>query len=101
MITGIVDNNPTQNPNEFWLYNNYPNPFNPATHIEFDVKSNLRVVLKVNDLLGHEVTTLMDQQLQTGHYKVTFDAKGLQSGVYFYSIRMGEFQETKKMVLIR
>ena len=101
IITGIVDNNPTQSPDEFRLYNNYPNPFNPTTHIEFDVKRNLHVILKAYDLLGHEVATLLDQQLQPGHYKTNFNAKDLQTGVYFYNIRMGEFQETKKMVLIQ
>ena len=88
-------------PTKFKLYNNYPNPFNPATTIEFDVTRNLPVTLKIYDLKGREVATLVDEKLPAGHYETTFDVGDLASGFYFYHIRMGEFQVVKKMVLIR
>jgi len=88
-------------PTKFKLYNNYPNPFNPQTIIEFDVTENLPVTLKIYDLQGREAATLIDEQLAPSHYKVTFNARDLASGVYFYHIRMGAFHAVKKMVLIR
>jgi hypothetical protein len=96
-----VNNESTIVPDKLYLYNNYPNPFNPETNIKFDVTGNLHVTLKVFDLLGREVETLVDEQLSTGQYKVTFNAQDLTSGVYFYQIRMGNFHSVKKMVLIR
>jgi hypothetical protein len=100
-ITGITNNHPDVVPEKPILYDNYPNPFNPETTIEFDVAKNLPVTLKVYDLQGREVTTLINKQLPPGHYKVTFHAGDLASGLYFYQIRMGGFQTTKRMILIR
>jgi hypothetical protein len=88
-------------PDDFELYDNYPNPFNPVTNIEFDVMKSAYVVLKVYDIQGREVTTLVDKQLTTGHYKVTFNAEELSSGIYLYKIRMDDFYAIKKMTLIK
>jgi len=95
-------------PTEFALHQNYPNPFNPSTAIEFSVASasggtgdRTKVTLKVYDVLGREVATLVNESLQPGRYKLTFDATGLASGVYLYRLRAGEFTQTKRMMLLR
>ena len=87
-------------PEGFTLHQNYPNPFNPETTIAFDVKNPGRVVLKVFDLRGCEVATLIDAFKQMGRYAVPFDASGLASGIYFYQLRTKEFTDVKKMVLL-
>ena len=79
---------------------NYPNPFNPETTIQFGVKQERRVILKVFNLLGHEVAQLADEFYQAGSHQIRFDARGLPSGVYFYRIQMGDFQASRKMVLL-
>ena len=93
-------------PNNFYLYSNYPNPFNPITKIKFEIplnKGGLKgiVSLKVYDLLGKEVTTLVNEQLQPGSYEVTFDGSNLPSGVYFYKLTAGNYTETMKMLMIK
>jgi hypothetical protein len=88
-------------PGEFVLLQNYPNPFNPITNIEYKVVNNESVSLKVYDILGREVTTLVNEEQPAGNYDVTFNASGLSSGVYFYSLKAGNFTETKKMVVLK
>ena len=95
-------------PLEFELFQNYPNPFNPTTTIKFSVESAsgrtgdpARVTLKVYDVLGRDVATLVNDNLPPGSYEVTFNAEGLASGVYFYRLRAGEFTHTKRMVLMK
>lgn len=88
-------------PKEFRLRQNYPNPFNPSTTIQFALPKFTSVRLKVFDLLGREVTTLVDEELQPGEYKVTFEAEGLPSGVYFYQIQAKGFVRTKKLMLLK
>jgi len=83
------------------LSNNYPNPFNPATTIKYQIPEISFVVLKVYDVLGNEITTLVNEEKSIGSYKVEFDATGLPSGTYFYRIQAGNFVETKKMVLMK
>jgi photosystem II stability/assembly factor-like uncharacterized protein len=83
------------------LHQNYPNPFNPAATIHFSVPNSMHVILKVYDLRGRETATLVDAELSAGEHVVRFDASGLPGGVYFYRIRMGEFQAVKKMVLMK
>jgi hypothetical protein len=89
------------------LYQNFPNPFNPSTVIRFEVPLNkggfrgLSVKLKIYDILGREVTTLVDQFLKPGSYSVDFDGSNLASGIYFYRIISGDFTDSKKMVLIK
>jgi hypothetical protein len=83
------------------LEQNYPNPFNPSTTINFSVPSSEFVTLKVFDVIGNELATLVNEEKSTGSYEVKFDAKGLSSGIYFYKLTAGNFIETKKMILIR
>ncbi|GIV45299.1 MAG: hypothetical protein KatS3mg036_0117 [Ignavibacterium sp.] len=92
-------------PGEFLLAQNYPNPFNPSTKIRFvipNVGSELaQTVLKVYDILGNEVATLVNEEKPAGVYEVEFDARNLSSGIYFYKLSSGSFTETKKMILLR
>ena len=94
--------------NEFVLEQNYPNPFNPSTKIRYtipnvtlsDVEGSF-VTLKVYDVLGNEVATLVNEEKTAGSYEVEFNASGLTSGIYFYKLRAGSFVETKKMMLVK
>lgn len=92
-------------PAEFKLEQNYPNPFNPVTSIKFKVasvgQSSQTVSLRVFDLLGKEVATLVNEKLQPGTYEVTFDAGNLPSGVYFYQLKSENYTETKKLILLK
>jgi len=92
------DNN---NASSFYLLQNYPNPFNPSTSIEYRVVSREYITLKVYDVLGREITTLVNEEKQAGVYKVVFDAGTLSSGVYYYRLTIGNFVETKKIVLLK
>ncbi|OGU73040.1 MAG: hypothetical protein A2V93_07205 [Ignavibacteria bacterium RBG_16_34_14] len=93
----------------FELFQNYPNPFNPTTKIKFVIPSgvilseakNLFVTLKVYDILGREVATLVNEEKSPGEYEVEFDASQLSSGIYFYKLEAGNYSETKKMVLLK
>jgi hypothetical protein len=88
-------------PTEYVLSQNYPNPFNPSTIISFSLPSKAFVSLKVFDLLGREVAMLMSQEKSAGTYNVTFDARKLPSGVYFYRLIAGDFTQVKKMLLVK
>ncbi len=88
-------------PKAFRLYQNYPNPFNPTTTIQFALPKRSSVTLKLYDILGKEVGTLVDEELLPGEYKVSFDAAGLASGVYFYQLEAEGFVQTKKLMLLR
>ncbi|MCH8325347.1 MAG: T9SS type A sorting domain-containing protein [Bacteroidetes bacterium] len=88
-------------PNNFVLSQNYPNPFNPSTNINFSVPLSSFVSVKVYDVLGKEVASLVNEELKAGSYKFNFNAKGLTSGVYFYRVTAGNFTQTKKMILLR
>lgn len=85
----------------FALYQNYPNPFNPTTTIQYDSPSAGLVSLKVFDILGREVRTLVNEVQDAGFKSVRFDASRLASGVYFYQLRAGDFTQTKKLLLLR
>jgi hypothetical protein len=87
-------------PSYYALAQNYPNPFNPATTIEYCVKERCQVILKVYDLRGRHVATLVQGIQEPGSYRARFDARQLASGVYFYKISMGDFQEVRKMVVL-
>ena len=91
----------TDLPTGFILHQNYPNPFNPTTTIRFKIAISAFTTLKVYDVLGKEVATLLNELLRPGTYETTFDAQGLASGVYFYRMQAGSFVETKKLVLLR
>ena len=86
---------------EYSLDQNYPNPFNPSTTINFSVPQNSQVTLKIYDVLGKEVSTLINQVVPAGNHEVQFDATGLPSGVYFYNLTAGNFVENKKMMLMK
>ena len=93
-------------PSKFALEQNYPNPFNPATTIKYSIPqagvgSALTVQLKVYDVLGREVATLVNGKQKPGNYEVTFNARNLSSGVYFYQLKAGDFIATKKLVLLK
>ena len=93
----------TQNeiPHTYALKQNYPNPFNPSTNIEFEIPVSGSVTLKVFDLLGKEVATLVNEHKTPGSYEVSFDASKLSSGVYFYALRSRNHYAVRKMVLAR
>ena len=86
---------------EFKLFQNYPNPFNPSTRIQYTVSSLQFVSLKIYDVLGKEVATLVNEELESGKYEIDFIAGDLPSGIYFYTFRSGFFVKTKKMLLIK
>ena len=97
--TGVGDQNVAA-PQSFALKQNFPNPFNPSTQIDFQMKNEALTTLKVYDVLGREVATLANEQLAAGSYSRTFDAKGLTSGVYFYRLIAGSCVETRQMLLV-
>lgn len=88
-------------PEEFKLNQNYPNPFNPITTIQYSIPQRSVVSLKVYDILGNEVATLVNEAKNVGIYTVSFNASQLASGIYFYKLQAGDFVQTKKMMLVR
>jgi hypothetical protein len=91
----------TNTPKEYLLEQNYPNPFNPSTQIIYSIIEDGLVTIKVYDILGREITTLLNEEKPAGIYNLNFDASNLSSGIYFYSISSGSFHQTKKMILMR
>ena len=85
----------------FYLYQNYPNPFNPSTTITYQLPKNGNVTLKIFDILGNEVKTLVNEQKEMGKYTVQFDASSLASGMYIYRLRANDYTSTKKMLLLK
>jgi hypothetical protein len=106
-LIDAVNNDITQLPKLCSLSQNYPNPFNPSTTIQFSIPvetmhaSSARVTLKVYDVLGREVVTLVNETKQPGNYEVKFEGANLPSGVYFYKLTAGDFVQTKKLMLIK
>lgn len=86
---------------EFSLSQNYPNPYNPNTKIKYSIPQQSFVTLKVYDLLGREIATLVNEEKPAGIYETEFNGSNLTSGVYFYQLKAGGFVETKKMILLR
>jgi hypothetical protein len=99
-LSGITIIN-NQIPETFSLKQNYPNPFNPSTIIKYQLPTNNYVTLKIYDMTGKEVATLVNEQLQPGTYEVNFDGSNIPSGVYFYKLKAGEFSQIRKMILIK
>ena len=89
------------NPNEFKLEQNYPNPFNPTTSMQYSISNRQFVTLKVYDILGEEVSTLVNEEKPAGEYEIEFNAYGLPSGIYFYNLTAGNMSKTKKLVLMK
>ena len=86
---------------EFELKQNYPNPFNPSTRINFAIPNASFVNLKVYDVIGNEIATLVSEEKQAGNYEIDFNAAELSGGIYFYQLRAGNFIETRKMTLLK
>lgn len=101
VITAIKSEQKTIIPADYTLYQNYPNPFNPSTIIKYSVPKSQLVTLRIYNLLGQVVTTLVNKQQNAGNYEVTFKAENLASGIYFYTINAGNFNSTKKMILLK
>jgi len=108
-VTGVIgiSGNGTEIARGYYLSQNYPNPFNPVTHLEFGISpaslsGKLEFVsLKIYDVLGNEIKTLVNEYKPSGNYSVTFDAADFPSGVYYYKITAGSFGQVKKMLLIK
>jgi len=103
MTSGIVGNSSENysKPNEYSLDQNYPNPFNPSTIIRYSIPEANHVNITVYNILGKEVTRLVNSNKQAGNYEVEFNAENLSSGIYIYKIESGRFTETRKMLLIK
>jgi hypothetical protein len=93
-------------PDKFILYQNYPNPFNPTTTIKFKLPKSGFTTLRIFDLFGKEIATLINENLNSGTYEVKFSTdelkdKSLASGIYFYQLKSGKYSEMKKMILLK
>jgi hypothetical protein len=108
LTTGLpvsIENNLNTSLTSFTLYQNYPNPFNPSTRIQYAISSRQFVQLKVYDILGNEITTLVNEEKPAGNYVVEFkpesSIKQSTSGVYFYQLKAGDYIQTKKMIYLK
>ena len=88
-------------PAKFLLSQNYPNPFNPSTRICYSIPSQSKVTIKVFDVIGNEITILVNEEKQAGSYEVEWNPGDFPSGVYFYQLKAGEYINTKKMILLK
>lgn len=96
-----VEDNYVSDTREFKLYDNYPNPFNPSTTIQFRIPRESFVLLKVFDVLGKEVSTLVNERRSQGLYTVKFDGSNFASGIYFYRLQAGTMVESKKLIVLK
>jgi hypothetical protein len=99
VVVGLL--NPIGQAVEFRLDQNFPNPFNPSTTIKYELPRSSDVKLSVFDLLGREVSVLVDERREAGVHEVKFDGSGLSSGVYFYRLSAGRFVQTLKLLLVK
>jgi hypothetical protein len=88
-------------PDEFWLSQNHPNPFNPSTNIRYEVPRESHVTLRIHNVLGQEVAALVNELRQPGRYQVQWNAENFSSGVYFYRLQAGDFVQTKKLMVVK
>lgn len=100
-LTDVDDQPDNLLPNEFKLEQNYPNPFNPSTKISWQSPISSNQTIKIYDLLGNEIATLVDEYRKAGRYEVEFDSSKLSSGTYFYRLQVGEYSEVKKMIMVK
>ena len=100
IVTGVTEQQRNL-PERFALDQNYPNPFNPSTTIKYQLPNASYVNLTVYDVLGRQVSTLVNERRDAGVHEVKFDAAGLASGVYFYRLTAGSYVDTKKLLLVR
>jgi hypothetical protein len=101
IVDGIEKNEIANPPAQYFLNQNYPNPFNPITTIEFSIPKTEFVTIKIFNLLGQKVVTLVSDKLNSGNYKYTWDASCFASGIYYYKIEAGSFIQTKKLILLK
>jgi hypothetical protein len=101
VLTTGIHNIQTEIPEDFQLYQNYPNPFNPVTKINYALPTSGLVTLKIYDVLGREVMTLVNEMKSAGNYTVDFNGANLSSGIYFYTLKSDDFTAVKKMTLIK
>jgi glycosidase len=88
-------------PNEYKLMQNYPNPFNPTTRIKYQIRETEKVTLKIYDMLGREVKTLVDGMQNSGTHEVSFNASNLSSGIYFYQLKSANYSDVKKLIILK
>ncbi|MCU7496831.1 MAG: M6 family metalloprotease domain-containing protein [Ignavibacteria bacterium] len=100
-VSGGVEREETDRPKDFMVFQNFPNPFNPTTTISYSIPKYSHVELKVYDLLGREVSTLVSKYQASGRYKVQFDGSLLSSGIYIYTIQAGEYSASRKLMLLK
>jgi hypothetical protein len=100
LVTGLEDK-PKQTRRNFALEQNYPNPFNPSTVISYYLTTGATVTLKVYDILGRELQTLVNERQSIGNHSVRFNATNLPSGVYLYRLEAGAYHDTKKLLLLK
>jgi hypothetical protein len=100
LLSGI-ENKPKKIPLSFVLNQNYPNPFNPSTTIQYAIPNPEHVILKVYNVLGKEVATLVNGNKSAGEYNISFNGSNFASGIYFYRITAGSFTDTKKLILLK
>ncbi|VVC00465.1 Uncharacterised protein [uncultured archaeon] len=98
---GTVPQKETELPSKFELQQNYPNPFNGTTRIKYNVPKDSKVVIKIYDVAGREMKTLVDREIKAGEHTTKFDATGLASGIYIYTMQAGDFMETRKMAIVK
>ncbi|MGD8782703.1 MAG: T9SS type A sorting domain-containing protein [Ignavibacteria bacterium] len=101
LVTSVATHRGKDLSKYFRLYQNYPNPFNPTTKIDFEISSRSFITLKIYDVLGKEISTLVEEELSPGHYSKNWDAKMFSSGIYLYTLKSDNFEETKKLLLIK
>jgi N-acetylneuraminic acid mutarotase len=99
--TSVQDLYSERIPTEFLLHQNYPNPFNPSTNIKFALPKQETVKIEVYSIIGQKIETLLNKPMPAGYHEVEFNGQNLSSGVYFYRIETGEFQDVKKMILLK
>jgi len=101
VAVGIEDEQSVTIPKEFILNQNYPNPFNPSTTIKYSLPEPGKVTFIIYDILGREVSRLVDEEKTAGTYEISWNAANLPSGVYFYTLKAGKFVSTRKMILMK
>ena len=101
MFPSVDDSSKVGKPNDYDLSQNHPNPFNSKTGIKFTIPQRTYVSLIIYNLLGNEIDILVNEEKAAGIYNINWDAKDLPSGIYLYRIEAGEFQEVKKMILMK
>ena len=100
-ILGVTTDRTSIAPDEFWLSQNHPNPFNPSTNIRYEVPRESHVTLRIHNVLGQEVAALVNELRQPGRYQVQWNAENFSSGVYFYRLQAGDFVQTKKLMVVK